>query len=200
MKRIITIAIVIAIILVGIICIVQNNNKTTKTTVKTQDKKTTLVRVNEVTRSVFYAPQYAAIALGFFEENGIEVELTLGQGADNVMTAVLSGQSDIGFAGPEAAIYVYNEGKEDFAQVFAQLTKRDGSFLVSKEKIDNFDWNMLKGTTVIPYNNSQLAKVDLNAKIESGEITFNPDKPYIDLKIDLRNWNNPESLEFINRI
>lgn len=66
------------------------------------------------------------------------------------MTSVLSGESQIGFAGPEASIYVYNEGKEDYTQVFAQLTKRDGSFLVSKEKIDNFDWTQLKGTTVIP--------------------------------------------------
>ena len=80
----------------------------------------------------------------------MEIELTTGQGADAVMTAVLAGQSDIGFAGPEASIYVYNEGKEDHTQVFAQLTKRDGSFLVARDKTDEFDWNQLKGKTVIP--------------------------------------------------
>ena len=81
---------------------------------------------------------------------GIDVELATGQGADQVMTAVLSGQSDIGFAGPEASIYVYNEGKEDYTEVFAQLTKKDGSFLVSRENIEDFEWTDLKGKTVIP--------------------------------------------------
>lgn len=110
----------------------------------------TKISVSEVTRSVFYAPQYVAINNGYFEENGIEIELTTGQGADAVMTSVLANQVDIGFAGPEASIYVYNEGKEDFCQVFAQMTKRDGSFLVSKEKNDDFSWQDLKGKTVIP--------------------------------------------------
>ena len=108
------------------------------------------IRVNEVTRSVFYAPQYVAISKGFFKEEGLEIELTTGQGADKVMTAVLANQSDIGFAGPEASIYVYNEGKEDYTQVFAQLTKKDGSFLVSKTDTKNFKWTDLKGKTVIP--------------------------------------------------
>ncbi len=106
--------------------------------------------VSEVTRSVFYSPQYVAIAAGYFEEEGLKIDLTTGQGADNVMTAVLSNQVDIGFAGPEASIYVYNEGKEDYAQVFAQLTKTDGSFLVSSEKIEDFNWEDVKGKTVIP--------------------------------------------------
>ncbi len=150
MKKIITIAIIIAILLVGIVYIIQTNKDVNKNTAGTQEKNKTIVRVNEVTRSVFYSPQYVAIALGFFEDYGIEVELTTGQGADNVMTAVLSGQSDIGFAGPEASIYVYNEGKENYPEVFAQLTKRDGSFLVSREKTDNFSWDDLKGKVVIP--------------------------------------------------
>lgn len=110
----------------------------------------TKIKVSEVTRSVFYAPQYVAINNGYFEENGIEIELTTGQGADSVMTSVLSDQVNIGFAGPEASIYVYNEGKEDYCQVFAQMTKKDGSFLVAKEKTDNFSWQDLKGKTVIP--------------------------------------------------
>jgi len=107
------------------------------------------IRLSEVTHSVFYAPQYIAINEGFFEEEGIEIELTNGQGADKVMTAVLSNQVDIGFCGPEAAIYVYNEGKEDHALVFAQLTKRDGSFLVGKSPDNDFKWSNVKGKTII---------------------------------------------------
>lgn len=113
---------------------------------KTQE--TVAVRLNEVTHSVFYAPQYAAIKLGFFTDEGLDVELTNGGGADKVMTAVLAGQSDIGLAGPEASIYVYNQGKEDYPRVFAQLTKRDGSFLVGRENV-SFNWSDLKGKTII---------------------------------------------------
>ena len=146
MKKTIMIIILVAVIIGIIAAVVININKNS-----TKDENgTKLVRLNEVTRSVFYAPQYVAIAQGYFKEKGIEVEITTGQGADKVMTAVLAGQSDIGFAGPEASIYVYNEGKEDHTQVFAQLTKRDGSFLVARDKTDEFDWNQLKGKTVIP--------------------------------------------------
>ena len=146
MKKTIMIIILIAVIIGIITAVVININKNS-----TKDENgTKLVRLNEVTRSVFYAPQYVAIAQGYFKEKGIEVEITTGQGADKVMTAVLAGQSDIGFAGPEASIYVYNEGKEAHTQVCAQLTKRDGSFLVARDKTDEFDWNQLKGKTVIP--------------------------------------------------
>ena len=116
---------------------------------KSNDEMQT-IRVSEVTRSVFYAPQYIAISEGSFEKNGLDIELTTGQGADKVMTAVLSDQCDIGFAGPEASIYVYNEGKQDYTEVFAQLTKKDGSFLVSKDNETNFSWENLKGKTIIP--------------------------------------------------
>lgn len=143
MKKYLIIILIIVVIIAGITAFALLNKKT-----DTQDLKT--IRVNEVTRSVFYAPQYVAIANGYFEEEGLEIELTTGQGADKVMTAVIAGQSDIGFAGPEAAIYIYNEGKEDYAQVFAQMTQRDGSFLVSKEPTDDFKWTDLKGKTVIP--------------------------------------------------
>ena len=143
MKKYLIIILIIVVIIAGITAFALLNKKT-----DTQDLKT--IRVNEVTRSVFYAPQYVAIANGYFEEEGLEIELTTGQGADKVMTAVIAGQSDIGFAGPEAAIYIYNEGKEDYAQVFAQMTQRDGSFLVSKELTDDFKWTDLKGKTVIP--------------------------------------------------
>ena len=110
--------------------------------------KAETVRLNEVTHSVFYAPQYVAMKLGFFKEQGVNVELTNGGGADKVMTAVLAGQSDIGLAGPEACIYVYNQGKDDYPRIFAQLTKRDGSFLVGREA-GAFQWSDLKGKTVI---------------------------------------------------
>lgn len=109
---------------------------------------TTVIRLNEVTHSVFYAPLYAAIKEGFFEEEGLTIELTNGGGADKVMTAVLAGQSDIGLAGPEACIYVYNQGKEDYPIVFGQLTKRDGSFLFGRVKED-FSWENLRGKTII---------------------------------------------------
>jgi len=110
----------------------------------------TKVKVCEVTHSVFYAPQYAAMHLGYFEQEGLKVELTNGGGADKVMAAVLSGDMDIGFAGPEACIYVYNEGRDDYPKVFAQVTKRDGSFLVGREENKDFDWQDLAGKVVIP--------------------------------------------------
>ena len=113
-----------------------------------ETEKTVTVKVNEVAHSVFYAPQYVALSQGFFAEEGLTVELTNGGGADKVMTAVLTGQSDIGLAGPEACIYVYNQGKEDYPQVFAQLTKRDGSFLIGRENVP-FSWDLLRGKTVI---------------------------------------------------
>jgi len=134
--------VVLIILVVGVFVITNDNKETTE--------KLTKIRLNEVTRSVFYAPQYVAIAQGYFEKEGLEIEITTGQGADKVMTAVLAGQSDIGFAGPEASIYVYNEGKEDYTEVFAQMTKKDGSFLVSKTENKDFKWTDLKGTTVIP--------------------------------------------------
>ncbi|SHJ10719.1 ABC transporter substrate-binding protein [Lutispora thermophila] len=109
----------------------------------------TTIRLNEVVRSIFYAPHYIAISKGFFEEEGIKIELTTGQGADKTMTALLAGECDIGFAGPEACIYVYNQGKEDHAVIFAQLTKCDGSFLVAREPDPNFDWKKTAGKTII---------------------------------------------------
>ena len=109
----------------------------------------TKIKLNEVTRSVFYAPMYVAINQGFFAEEGIDLELTTGQGADNVMTAMLSGQADIGFMGPEATIYVYNQDQADYAVNFAQLTKRDGSFLVAREPDPDFEWDEVRGSTII---------------------------------------------------
>ena len=141
-KILLTLEIVALVVVIGIVVVIRRPGSS--------DDGLKTINVSEVTRSVFYSPQYVAIHEGFFEKNGIKIELTTGQGADAVMTSVLANQVDIGFAGPEASIYVYNEGKDDHTQVFAQLTKRDGSFLVSKENTDNFSWNDLKGKTVIP--------------------------------------------------
>lgn len=107
------------------------------------------VNVNEVTHSVFYAPQYAAMELGYFEEEGLEIDLVNGGGSDKSMTAVLSGEADIGLMGPETAVYVYNQGAEDYAVIIGQLTQCDGSFLVAKEADGDFSWEDLKGTTII---------------------------------------------------
>ena len=111
-------------------------------------EEATVVRLNEVTHSVFYAPQYVAMEQGFFAEEGLEIELYNGGGADKVMTAVVSGQSDIGLAGPESCIYIHNQGKDDLPVIFGQLTKRDGSFLMGRGEED-FTWEMLRGKTVL---------------------------------------------------
>lgn len=109
----------------------------------------TKVRLNEVAHSIFYAPMYVAIENGYFEEEGLDIELTNGNGADNVMTSLIAGESDIGFMGPESTIYVYNEGSENYAVNFAQLTQRAGNFLVGREADEDFTWSDLKGKTVI---------------------------------------------------
>ncbi|MBR1606642.1 MAG: ABC transporter substrate-binding protein [Clostridia bacterium] len=106
------------------------------------------VKVSEVTHSVFYAPQYAALGLGFFEEEGLQIDLMNGGGADKVMTSVLTGEADIGLAGPEACIYVLLAEHDDAPRVFAQLTCRDGSFLVGREAED-FSWENLRGKQII---------------------------------------------------
>ena len=111
-------------------------------------RDTVTIHLNEVTHSVFYAPQYVAMQEGFFANQGLDVQLTNGGGADKVMTAVLTGQSDIGLAGPEASIYVLNQGKENHPLIFAQLTKRDGSFLLGRTD-ESFSWENLKGKTII---------------------------------------------------
>ena len=114
------------------------------------EEGTTRVRVSEVTHSVFYAPMYVADALGYFEEEGIEIELTNGGGADNVMAAVLLNNADIGFCGPEAALYVLIGGSDNVPKVFGQLTKRDGSFLVSRvDEADTFTWESLEGKEIL---------------------------------------------------
>ena len=135
----------------------------------------TKVRLSEVTHSIFYAPQYVAITQGFFEEEGIEIELSNGQGADKVMTAVLTDQVDIGFAGPEASVYVYNEGKEDHAVVFAQLTNGDGTFLLGREPDPDFQWSDLKGKTVIGGRKGGMPAIILQYVLEKNGLKVGED-------------------------
>lgn len=116
---------------------------------KKNENKRTKVTLAEVAHTIFYSPQYVAIEKGYFKEVGIDIELILTAGADKVTAAVLSGDADIGFCGSEGTIYVYNAKEKDYLKTFAQLTQKDGSFLVSREKIDNFTLNDLKGKSVI---------------------------------------------------
>ena len=116
---------------------------------QTDEGKVKTLRINEVTHSIFYAPMYLADALGYLAEENIEIELTNGGGADNVMASVLSGDADIGFCGPEAALYVLIGGSTDVPTVIGQLTKRDGSFLVSRKPEPNFKWEDLKGKEIL---------------------------------------------------
>lgn len=113
------------------------------------EQKLTKVTLNEVAHSIFYAPQYVAIELGYFAEEGIDLELVTGFGADKTMAAVLSGEADIGFMGSEASIYVYNQGSDDYIVNFAQLTQRAGNFLVSRTPMEDFKWENLKGASVL---------------------------------------------------
>ena len=116
---------------------------------KNNNESLVKVKLNEVVRSIFYAPMYAAISEGFFKEEGIEIDLSTGQGADKTMQQVLSKSVDIGFCGPEQVIYIYNQKREDYPVIFAQLTQKDGAFLVGKNNEANFKWESLKGKTVI---------------------------------------------------
>ena len=111
--------------------------------------KTVQVTLNEVAHSIFYAPMYAAIENGYFKEEGIEIDLVNGFGADKTMTAVLSGEADIGFMGSESTIYTYLGGTDDYVVNFAQLTQRAGNFLVSRQPADDFSWDLLRGKTVL---------------------------------------------------
>ena len=174
LKKVCIFAVIAIVVLISAIIIINIDN-----TSKDEKENLKEISVSEVTRSVFYAPQYVAIAGGYFEEEGLKINLTTGQGSDNVMTGVLSNQIDIGFAGPETCVYVYNEGKEDYAQVFAQVTQTDGSFLVSSKKIDNFKWSDLKGKTVIPGRKGGMPYMSLLYVLKKNGI--NPSK---DLKLD----------------
>lgn len=154
---------------------------------KKEDKNLEKVRLAEVTHSMFYAPLYVAIENGYFEEEGIDLELILTSGADKVSAAVLSGDVQIGFAGPESAIYVYENGEDDYLVTFAGLTKRDGQFIVARKKIEDFNIEDLYGKEIlvgrtggmpalnfrngVKLSNGDISKIDVNESIDFASLT-----------------------------
>ncbi len=140
MKKIIIICLCIFVLILGSILFF---NK------KDSDKKLQKIVVSEVTHSAFYAPWYVAIEEGYFEDEGLDIDVVLTSGANNVVASVLSNDVNIGLCGPEATIYVYNEGEKDYIQTFSGLTKRDGQFIVSRKKIDNFTMKDMVGKEVL---------------------------------------------------
>lgn len=134
----------IILLLIGVITILTMTFSTPK-----EDDNLTTINLAEVSHTIFYAPQYAAIQNGYFEEEGMEINLILTPGADKVAAALLSKDANIGLSGSEATIYVYNGGEQDYLKTFAQLTQKDGSFLVSRTPIENFTLEDLRGKTVI---------------------------------------------------
>lgn len=143
-KKIIILICLIIILIVGTLIVLSINKQSNK-----NNNGLTKIKVAEVAHTIFYAPAYAAMSKGYFEDEGIEIDLILTAGADKVTAAVLSGDVDVGFCGSEATIYVYNSGEKDYLVNFARLTKRDGAFLVSRKKYDNFTLDDLKGKTII---------------------------------------------------
>ncbi len=137
MKKIVAISLVVALLMLATLSLVSCT------------KDDTVVRVNEVTHSVFYAPLYVAINEGFFEEEGLTIELTNGGGSDKTMTAIMSGQADVGLAGPETAVYVKAGGSSNYPIVFGQLTTKDGSFLIGREQVSDFKWSDLEGKEIV---------------------------------------------------
>lgn len=133
------------------------------------------IRLVEVTHSLFYTPQYVAITQGFFEEEGLKVELINGKGADKVMAALLSNEAEIGFMGPEASVYVYNQGRDNYVINFAQLTQRDGSFLVGREKDDNFTFDKLKGKTIIGGRKGGMPEMTLEYVLKNNGLKLGED-------------------------
>ena len=155
---------------------------------KTDTNKLDKVTVAEVTHSVFYAPQYAAITQGFFEDEGIEIDLIDAQGADKTMTALISGEADIGLMGPEASIYVYNQGSDDYAINFAQLTKRDGSFIVSREKNDDFSYEDMAGKEILGGRAGGVPLMTLEYLLKNEGLTIgeDTDKGEVNVRTDVQ--------------
>lgn len=152
-----------------------------KDTVGEKGKNGELIEItlNEVAHSLFYAPMYVAIEEGYFAEEGLALTVITGFGADKTMTAVLTGEADIGFMGSESTIYTYNGGTQDYAVNFAQLTQRAGNFLVSREPIDNFSWDMLKGKNVLGGRAGGMPQMVFEYILKKNNID-----PKIDLNID----------------
>ena len=147
-----------------------------------KESKLTKIKLAEVTHSIFYAPQYIAHSLGYFEEEGLDVEIILTSGADKVTAAVLSGDVQIGFCGSESTIYNYNQGNKDYLINFAGLTKKDGSFLVAREKTDNFKLEDLKGKHIIGGRKGGMPAMTLEYALNINGIKSN--ETNIDTSID----------------
>ena len=137
------------------------------------------ITLSEVAHTIFYAPMYVAIEKGYFREEGIDIDLILANGADKVMASLLSGDADIGFSGSEATIYVYNGGEKDYVKTFSQLTQKDGSFIVSREKIDNFTLSDLKGKDIIGGRAAGMPEMTLEYSLKQNGID-----PRSDVNID----------------
>lgn len=180
MKKIFYAVLAVVILLVIATFFIFDFNKGSKKDNDQKDsKKLEKIKVAEVAHTVFYAPQYIAKGLGFFEEEGLDVEFILTPGADKVSAAVLSGDAQIGFSGSEACIYVYNAGEKDYLKTFAQLTQKDGSFLVSRKKIDNFTLEDLKGKSVIGGRKGGMPEMTFEWALRQNGID-----PVTDLEID----------------
>ena len=153
-----------------------------------KEETKTKLKVAEVTHSVFYAPQYVALSEGFFEEEGLDIELIAAQGADKTMAALISGEVDIGFMGPEASIYVYNQESKDYAINFAQVTKRDGSFLVGREKEEDFKFENLKGKEVIGGRKGGMPEMTLEYVIKNKGLNIgkNTNKGEVNVRTDVQ--------------
>lgn len=175
LKSLIAIAVVVATGVMGIGCSSKDG---------TLDK----IKLAEVTHSVFYAPQYVAIEQGFFEEEGISIELLGAQGADKTMAALLSGEVQIGLMGPEASIYVHNQGSKDYSICFAQLTKRDGSFIVGREPNDNFTIADLKGKEILGGRKGGVPEMTLEYAIKNSGLTIGTDTENgeVDVRTDIQ--------------
>ena len=141
------------------------------------------ITVAEVTHSIFYAPQYIAIEKGYFKEEGLTVNLITTPGADKTMAALLSKDAQIGLMGPEASIYVYNQGQEDYAINFAQLTQKDGSFLISKDYYENWNFDMLKGKTIIGGRKGGMPEMVLEYVLKQKGLDVGRDDPTHEVNI-----------------
>ena len=147
-------------------------------------KKEEKLTIAEVTHSVFYAPQYVALSEGIFAEFGLDVEIILASGADKVMASLLSGDAEIGLMGPEASIYVYLEGRSDYALTFAQLTQKDGAFIVGREKITDFSLEMLKGKEILGGRKGGMPEMTLEFILK--EHNLKPEQNNPDAEINVR--------------
>lgn len=177
MKKIAQFIFLLIIFMVALL-VLFNNKKTDKIKLK----------VAEVAHSIFYAPQYISLHNNYFTEEGLDIEIILTPGADKVGAAVISGDAQIGFSGSEATVYIYNGGEKDYLKTFAQATQKDGSFIVSREKIDNFDISMLKGKYYIGGRLGGMPEMTLEYILKENGIT--KDELTIDTSISFANMGS----------